>query len=399
MKILSVLPYNVYPAYSGGQLRIFNINKFLSKSNKVEQFVWVAAGPRAIRSKLTKTSVNKNYAIYKHESFLVRAFTRIYDLIGLSPVYSFFLPLLRNKKLKELVIGANIIVVEHPWAFDYVYKLRNKYNNKAKIVLDCHNVEFLQTGFVLKKFPKLMRKSLSFFIKRMEKSAITKSDAIICMTQDDIDTFIKEFGVAKKKFFIIPTGTNINDFKPLAEQEKQKLKEKLGFKGKKIVLFCGGRYPTNAEAAKNIIKIANKEKRKDILFLIAGGVGEDFKGKSRKLDNVVFTGFVKDVKPYFKAADVAINPCVSGSGFNGKMIEYFAAGLPVISTKHGIRGIRFKENVAVCELAEFDKNIHNALDNPVLYKKMRQASLEISKNYDWSILVKKLEEILNTLNN
>ncbi|MFN7173813.1 MAG: MlaD family protein, partial [Thermaurantiacus tibetensis] len=36
-----------------------------------------------------------------------------------------------------------------------------------------------------------------------------------------------------------------------------------------------------------------------------------------------------------RGADVALNPISSGSGTNLKMLEYFAAGLPVLSTPHG----------------------------------------------------------------
>jgi glycosyltransferase involved in cell wall biosynthesis len=399
MKILSVLPYNVYPAYSGGQLRIHNICEQLSKHNVVEQFVWVAAGPRAIRSKLTVTAVNKNYNIYKHESFLVRVFTRIYDIIGISPVYSFVVSFFRNKKFKELVKESDVIIIEHPWLVKYAYKIRNKYNPKAKLVLDSHNAEYLQTCFAHKNNP-VLRLVLSSFVKSIEKSALQKSNAVVSVTQDDLDIFAREFkdvvdDKKKKNFFVMITGAHVNEFRPVDQKEKERLKERLGFKGKKIILFCGGRFPTNTEAVRNIIEIAIQEKRKDLLFLVVGSVGEDFKRK--KYDNVVFTGFVKDVKPYFKVADLAINPCISGSGFNGKMIEYFAAGLPVISTKHGTRGIDFKENVVVCELEEFDKNIMKILASSKIYKRMSSVSLGVAKQYDWPVLVKELEKRLISL--
>ena len=37
----------------------------------------------------------------------------------------------------------------------------------------------------------------------------------------------------------------------------------------------------------------------------------------------------------FDAADVALNPMQSGSGTNLKMLDYFAAGLPVVTTAIG----------------------------------------------------------------
>ncbi len=41
---------------------------------------------------------------------------------------------------------------------------------------------------------------------------------------------------------------------------------------------------------------------------------------------------------FLAAASVAVNPAVSGSGVNIKVVEYLAAGVPVVSTTRGIRG-------------------------------------------------------------
>ena len=37
--------------------------------------------------------------------------------------------------------------------------------------------------------------------------------------------------------------------------------------------------------------------------------------------------------------DLAINPVTTGSGTNLKMLDYMAAGVPVLSTPHGARGL------------------------------------------------------------
>ena len=50
---------------------------------------------------------------------------------------------------------------------------------------------------------------------------------------------------------------------------------------------------------------------------------------------VEFTGFVPDVLPYMQAADVGVNPIETGSVSNVKLIEYFACGLPVVTTPFG----------------------------------------------------------------
>jgi polysaccharide biosynthesis protein PslH len=48
---------------------------------------------------------------------------------------------------------------------------------------------------------------------------------------------------------------------------------------------------------------------------------------------------VADLTSYLSAARLAVNPAVSGSGVNIKLIDYLQAGLPVVSTTLGARGI------------------------------------------------------------
>jgi glycosyltransferase involved in cell wall biosynthesis len=48
---------------------------------------------------------------------------------------------------------------------------------------------------------------------------------------------------------------------------------------------------------------------------------------------------VPDVRPYLARAAVAINPAVSGSGVNIKLIEYLDAAIPLVSTSLATRGL------------------------------------------------------------
>jgi glycosyltransferase involved in cell wall biosynthesis len=54
-------------------------------------------------------------------------------------------------------------------------------------------------------------------------------------------------------------------------------------------------------------------------------------------------------------ADVAINPIESGSGTNLKMLEYAAAGVPILPPPHGARGLSFRdgEHLRIAALADW----------------------------------------------
>lgn len=48
---------------------------------------------------------------------------------------------------------------------------------------------------------------------------------------------------------------------------------------------------------------------------------------------------VPETASYLRDASVAVNPAVSGSGVNIKLVEYLAAGVPVVSTGLGVQGL------------------------------------------------------------
>jgi len=55
--------------------------------------------------------------------------------------------------------------------------------------------------------------------------------------------------------------------------------------------------------------------------------------------NVVVTGYVEDVAPYYSRASVVIVPLLSGAGIKGKVIQGLACGKPVVTTSVGAEGI------------------------------------------------------------
>jgi glycosyltransferase involved in cell wall biosynthesis len=60
---------------------------------------------------------------------------------------------------------------------------------------------------------------------------------------------------------------------------------------------------------------------------------------------------VADPSAFLRAASVAVNPAVSGSGVNIKLVEYLAVGIPVVSTSRGMAGLdlRVGEDILVAD--------------------------------------------------
>ncbi len=56
---------------------------------------------------------------------------------------------------------------------------------------------------------------------------------------------------------------------------------------------------------------------------------------------------VPDIRPFLASASVAVNPTVSGSGVNIKLVDYLQSGVPVVTTTHGVQGLGLVDGEAV----------------------------------------------------
>ncbi|PPG54031.1 hypothetical protein C5C24_00620 [Rathayibacter sp. AY2B3] len=87
--------------------------------------------------------------------------------------------------------------------------------------------------------------------------------------------------------------------------------------------------------------------RPDVRLLVAGRrASGSLASFLRETPGVDFAGEVDDPGPFY-AARVFVNPIFSGSGVNMKMGAPGAAGQPVVSTRHGVRGLGSFESAAL----------------------------------------------------
>lgn len=119
---------------------------------------------------------------------------------------------------------------------------------------------------------------------------------------------------------------------------------------------------------------------------LEGRAGSDVVG-----DRLCLMGVVEEeIKTLaFQAADVALNPIFRGSGSNIKMFDYLAAGLPVVTTPVGARGIegQREEHFLVAEEQEFACAMKRLLDDPALRERIGRAGRELAvERYDWRVI-------------
>jgi len=108
--------------------------------------------------------------------------------------------------------------------------------------------------------------------------------------------------------------------------------------------------------------------------------------------NMAMAGVVteKEKNLILSTADVALNPMTSGSGTNLKMLEYFAAGIPVISTPFGTRGLACHpgRELYTADISSFPRTITEFFAQPdqAVQQMIDRSRRLTEKFYDWAVI-------------
>ena len=132
-------------------------------------------------------------------------------------------------------------------------------------------------------------------------------------------------------------------------------------------------------------------------------VGRDPPPDLRNLGNalsVVVTGGVPEVKPYLAEASILAVPLDAGGGTRLKILEAFAAGLPVVSTAVGAEGIDAKEgeHFVRAERSDLANAMVRMLEAPREAEKLAAAARVLARDvYDWTRIGNLAVEVIQSL--
>ena len=123
-----------------------------------------------------------------------------------------------------------------------------------------------------------------------------------------------------------------------------------------------------------------------------------FGGASASLD---LLGYVEDVREPLSRYSVFVCPILSGSGVRVKLLEAFAAGIPVVSTTVGAEGLA-RQDGELCALADtpeaFAERVLALLAKPQMASEMAaRARQEVESNWDMAVLTGRLVESYRAL--
>lgn len=138
------------------------------------------------------------------------------------------------------------------------------------------------------------------------------------------------------------------------------------------------------------------ERRPDARLVVVGSDPPPHGLFEKAGPSVELLGFVEDIRGELARRAVFVCPVLSGSGVRVKLLEAFASGIPVVSTRVGAEGLARKDG-EFCALADdpeqFAAKVVEILNCPEQTRGMTErARVEVEANWDMPVLTRRLEE-------
>jgi polysaccharide biosynthesis protein PslH len=174
---------------------------------------------------------------------------------------------------------------------------------------------------------------------RYERGVLSRFTKVVAVSERDAAYFVERYGVAAPS--TIPTGVDLDYFswRPPVDPSPAV---------PPTVVFIGSMdWEANIDGVRHFIEAVWPLVRAQLphaRFLVVGrNPPPALVNLGRSSTGVTFTGFVDDVRPYVRQAQVAVIPLRVGGGTRIKAFEAMAMGCPVVSTGVGIEGLAVRD--------------------------------------------------------
>jgi GT2 family glycosyltransferase/SAM-dependent methyltransferase len=176
------------------------------------------------------------------------------------------------------------------------------------------------------------------------------------------------------------------------------------FSEREGIMFLGGfAHMPNVDGVKWFVEEIFpliKENIPDLVFYIVGNEPpEDI--KSLNSQDIIVTGYVEDLSPYFDNCRVFVSPLRYGAGVKGKINQSMSYGLPVVTTSVGAEGMALVDgkNALISDRPEeFADNVVELYRNEQLWSVLSRNSIKnVRENFSYDMAKETLREMIDNL--
>jgi len=387
-KLTVATTFRIFPPMNGGQARVYHLYKNLAKAFDVDivslgnenepQFkTEIAPGLLEIHIPRSKTHANVE--------------RRLSDSIGHIPIGDIAASLLTgytpafDEALKLSAMTSDVVVACHP----YLIKALQKAAPGKPLWYEAQDVEISLKSAMFTAKPE--GEPLLEEVRGVEKKCWLLAKRVFACANRDLQELQSIYGSTRARLYEVPNGVALDEIPYTDLATRRQIQARSGLGDGQTAIFMGSWHGPNLEAIEDILQSA--EQAPKTRFIVMGSACMPFEDRMRP-PNVYLLGQVDEMtrNSLLASADVALNPMRSGSGTNLKMLDYFAAGIPVVSTLFGARGLAIQPEVHFLAsdgglAATLDKLAQ--LDDTRLSHMIRSARSLVEEQYSWKVIAER----------
>jgi glycosyltransferase involved in cell wall biosynthesis len=332
-RLIVALTFPVLPARGGGQVRALHLFRELARWFEID--LVCLAGTDAEKRTRTLAPGLREHTVPKtaqhaaaeleleQEAGTIVTDVAMIRLHGLTPSY--------GETIGRLADGARAVVACHPYPYEAIRAATD-----VPLWYEAQDIEASLKTAILE--PEGVGGSLLADVASVERACSVEAESIWTCSAEDRDALVARYGAAAERIRIVPNGVSVSEIEFAEWPRRERLRADLRLPPFGQILFTGSWHEPNIVAARVVLETARELPGTE--FLILGSVGLALDRRWAP-PNVRLLGTVDErfKQAVLSSVSAAVNPMTTGSGTNLKMLEYFAAGTPVISTAFGARGL------------------------------------------------------------
>ncbi|MHB1389998.1 MAG: glycosyltransferase family 4 protein [Thermoleophilia bacterium] len=285
---------------------------------------------------------------------------------------------------------------------EHLFMARHIASLQCPKVLVEHNVEARLQAAIAQTASGIrrpLRQAGARWTGRYERRMLRRMQGVIAVSEEDA-VLLRRQVPAGIPVAVVDNGVRCDQFSDLA--------------GEKIsdsrmtslqMLFIGlMSYPPNIEAADwfavEVMPLVLRRAPEAGFNIVGGGAPPRVLALGDR-NGVRVHGYVTDVRSHYRQNSLMVAPLLTGGGSRLKLLEAFAAGMPVVSTSKGAEGLRVKDGrhlLLADTAADFAAAILRLHGDHDLYLELSHNARSLAEeSYDWSVLGLRLDVALTDM--
>ena len=380
LRILIVSAYLPHLGTHGGAGRVFQLMKRVAEKHEVTLIAY-------LEKEEDKQFLSQAESCCHRVETVFRGRFRHSSWFPYEPFEEFNCDSFRNS-LEDLATESDYDIVHFEWTqmaeFSDLFPYTPKIITEVEVNWAAHRTMVAVEPNPIKKVKKYYDTLQTLY---REAEFCAKADRVVCVTEDD-KNYLQGY-VANEKLLVIKTGVDLNYFS-YSEQGKNPF----------AIVFVGAfRHSPNQDAMfyfyREIFPEIVERCPATHLFIVGSSPPDEIRELGLQ-ENITVTGFVEDIRDYYRMAQVVVVPIRTGVGIRGKVLEGWAAGSAMVASSLACQGIKAEHgtNILIADNpADFARNTIELLNNHAKCAELaRNGRNTAETQYGWDVMGREMIE-------